>query len=215
MNIFDVGPMEMLVIVAVALIIFGPHRLPEVLGQLGRTVRQIRRMAEDATREFSRELNLEGPEPPKYQYTPPLPPPPVYVPPIGPPETTSNAEPDAVADESAPTYDPVPGGYSLLKDEKSGESNSIGGSFNSAAESALVVDDNRGIHSDFTVPEETEDTPVEFRPSYEVVPYLGPAPDEILSGQNGHSMNGEDAPKPARRRRPRKKPVEVEEVESV
>src|SRR5262245_11975914 len=114
MNFFDIGPMELVVIVAAALIIFGPQRLPEVLGNLGRTVRQIRRMPEEATREFTRELNLEGNEPPQYQYTPPIPPPPTYVPPVEMPAETGAAESTPVEGDTPVSYEPA-SGYSLLK----------------------------------------------------------------------------------------------------
>ena len=37
------GPMELMVILVLALIIFGPGKLPEIAGQVGRVVRDFRR----------------------------------------------------------------------------------------------------------------------------------------------------------------------------
>ena len=54
MNIFGVGTWEMLVIIVGALIIFGPGKLPEVMGQAGRMVRDFRRMTADLTGEFEK-----------------------------------------------------------------------------------------------------------------------------------------------------------------
>jgi TatA/E family protein of Tat protein translocase len=57
MNLFGMGPMEMMVILVVALIIFGPGKLPEIGAQLGRTVRDFRRMTEELTGEFEDSMN--------------------------------------------------------------------------------------------------------------------------------------------------------------
>ena len=39
----SLGPAEILVILVVALLVFGPHKLPEVGRQVGRTMREFRR----------------------------------------------------------------------------------------------------------------------------------------------------------------------------
>jgi sec-independent protein translocase protein TatB len=52
MNLFGMGPMEILVITVVALIIFGPGRLPEIGAQAGKAVRDFRKMTNDLTSEF-------------------------------------------------------------------------------------------------------------------------------------------------------------------
>lgn len=52
MNFFGMGMWEITVILIAALIIFGPGKLPEVAGQVGRTVRDFRRMTTDLTSEF-------------------------------------------------------------------------------------------------------------------------------------------------------------------
>lgn len=56
---FDVGIPEMLVIVVVAIVVFGPERLPEFARQAGRLVRRLRLLAQGAQEELRREL---GPE---------------------------------------------------------------------------------------------------------------------------------------------------------
>jgi len=52
MNLFGIGPMEMAVIGVIALLIFGPEKLPEVMGQAGKAVRDFRRMTSQFTSEF-------------------------------------------------------------------------------------------------------------------------------------------------------------------
>ena len=53
MNIFGVGLPEMAVIGAVALLIFGPKRLPELGRPLGKTLKGF----QSASKEFEREIN--------------------------------------------------------------------------------------------------------------------------------------------------------------
>lgn len=48
---FNLGPMEMLVIVVVALVVLGPQRLPEAMRQVGRGVGEIRRWTTQVTSE--------------------------------------------------------------------------------------------------------------------------------------------------------------------
>ena len=56
---FDVGFAEMVVILVVAVFVFGPEKLPEFARQAGRLVRQLRRLARSAQDDLRREL---GPE---------------------------------------------------------------------------------------------------------------------------------------------------------
>ena len=53
---FGVGYQEMFILVVAALVIFGPGNLPEVAGQLGRLVRDFRRMTADLTGEFEKTI---------------------------------------------------------------------------------------------------------------------------------------------------------------
>ncbi len=52
MGFLGIGAMEALVIVVIALIIFGPGRLPEIMGEAGRTVREIRKATREITGDF-------------------------------------------------------------------------------------------------------------------------------------------------------------------
>ena len=48
----NIGPAEILVVLVVALIVFGPKRLPEVGRQVGRAVRELRRMQDTVRSEL-------------------------------------------------------------------------------------------------------------------------------------------------------------------
>ena len=54
-----VGLTELVVIIVVALVVFGPERLPEFARQAGRFVRQLRNLAQSAQTQLREEL---GPE---------------------------------------------------------------------------------------------------------------------------------------------------------
>ncbi|MBV9821389.1 MAG: twin-arginine translocase subunit TatB [Actinobacteria bacterium] len=56
---FNIGPMEFLVLAAVALIVFGPDRLPELAKDAARMLRTLRDMAQGARSQLNSEL---GPE---------------------------------------------------------------------------------------------------------------------------------------------------------
>src|SRR5215212_2182474 len=53
-SMFGIGYQEMFIVLVVALVIFGPKRLPELAGQVGRWVRDFRRMSSDLTGEFEK-----------------------------------------------------------------------------------------------------------------------------------------------------------------
>src|SRR3981081_2922213 len=55
----SLGNSELLVILAAALIFFGPRRLPQLSRQLGRSLHEFRRASEDFKRTWEREVNLE------------------------------------------------------------------------------------------------------------------------------------------------------------
>src|SRR5262245_32377327 len=54
MSIMGMGWLEMVVIAIGALLIFGPDRLPEVAGQVGKFVRDIRKMTSELSGELER-----------------------------------------------------------------------------------------------------------------------------------------------------------------
>ncbi len=59
MDLFGIGPLEILVILIVALIIFGPEKLPEISRTIGKTVRGFRKAASDLTAQVTREIEGE------------------------------------------------------------------------------------------------------------------------------------------------------------
>jgi sec-independent protein translocase protein TatB len=56
---FDVGAPELLVLVVIAVILFGPEKLPEFARKAARVIRYVRSMAGNAQEQLSKEL---GPE---------------------------------------------------------------------------------------------------------------------------------------------------------
>src|SRR5204862_5100349 len=55
----SLGSTELLLILAAALIFFGPRRLPQLSRQLGKSLSEFRRASEDFKRTWEREVNLE------------------------------------------------------------------------------------------------------------------------------------------------------------
>ena len=51
-----IGPLEIMLVGVVALLVFGPEKLPEMARTVGRTANQLRRMAADLKEEFNAEL---------------------------------------------------------------------------------------------------------------------------------------------------------------
>jgi len=66
---FNIGPMELIVIFLVALLVVGPKRLPEVGRSIGKALREFRRTTEEVRSTFESSLddepspNGEGPRP--------------------------------------------------------------------------------------------------------------------------------------------------------
>jgi len=56
---FNVGPTELLVILVLALMVFGPKRLPEMSRQIGRGLREFRRATQDVQNELHGVLTLD------------------------------------------------------------------------------------------------------------------------------------------------------------
>ena len=55
----SLGNSELLLILAAALIFFGPRRLPQLSRQIGKSLNEFRRASEDFKRTWEREVNLE------------------------------------------------------------------------------------------------------------------------------------------------------------
>jgi Tat protein translocase TatB subunit len=61
---FNVGPLELMVILMVALIVVGPKRLPEIGRQIGRAFTELRRVQDEVRDTIRFDLDDDGPEPP-------------------------------------------------------------------------------------------------------------------------------------------------------
>ena len=85
---FGIGMSELMVILVVALVIFGPTRLPELARSLGRAMGEFRRASTDLRQTFN-----EAVEDPKPQPAPPQP-----APAIAPPEVQARADAAAHTD---------------------------------------------------------------------------------------------------------------------
>lgn len=59
MNLFGMGIPEIVIILIVAMLIFGPGRIPEIGRQLGRGIRAFRTITTDLTKEFTKALDAE------------------------------------------------------------------------------------------------------------------------------------------------------------
>jgi sec-independent protein translocase protein TatA len=60
MNIFGIGLPEMAVIAAIALLVFGPKRLPEFGKTLGRTLRGFQSASQEFEKEFRTAIDSES-----------------------------------------------------------------------------------------------------------------------------------------------------------
>ena len=63
MNIFGIGLPEMAVIAAIALLVFGPKRLPEMGKTLGRTLKGVQSASQEFEKEFRSALRTEEESP--------------------------------------------------------------------------------------------------------------------------------------------------------
>jgi Tat protein translocase TatB subunit len=66
---FNIGPQELLLVLALALIVVGPSKLPELSRQLGRGLREFRKMQDEVKGMVKVELDEK--EPPKPRSTTP------------------------------------------------------------------------------------------------------------------------------------------------
>ena len=82
---FNIGMPELIVIFAIALIVLGPKRLPELARSLGKGIAEFRRASNDLRREF-----MDTAEDAR----------------IAPPQLASNAQPQAQTQAAAPEAKP-------------------------------------------------------------------------------------------------------------
>lgn len=59
MDFFGIGLGEVLLILVVALIIWGPKRLPQIARTMGKTIRALRKATYDITSQVTRELDIQ------------------------------------------------------------------------------------------------------------------------------------------------------------
>ncbi len=55
----EISPLEILMVAAIALIVFGPERLPDIARSAGRGLAQLRRIATEVRSEFESEVLVE------------------------------------------------------------------------------------------------------------------------------------------------------------
>ena len=85
----SIGMPEMLVILVIALIIFGPRKLPELGKSLGRSLAEFKRASNDLKSTLEEEIRVE--EQQKRVESTPIPPAPV-APPVGEDHSTPRAD---------------------------------------------------------------------------------------------------------------------------
>ena len=103
---FNIGPGEMMLLGLLALLLFGPKRLPELGRALGEGLAAFRQTSRGVAEEFKRQLD-EGAREIEPEASPP------GIPMTAPeaeedPETVGEEEPAAVETETAKTEQPVP-----------------------------------------------------------------------------------------------------------
>lgn len=59
MGFLDMGPLEILLILVVALIIWGPGKIPEIARTLGKAMRTLRKATSDLSTAVTKELDME------------------------------------------------------------------------------------------------------------------------------------------------------------
>ena len=58
----NIGPGELILVLIVALIVFGPRRLPEVARELGKAIRDFNRTSQELTSQFRNEIQAVSAE---------------------------------------------------------------------------------------------------------------------------------------------------------
>ena len=73
MTLFGIGPVELLIILALALVVLGPTKLPEAARSIAKVVGEFRRASQDVTAAVTRELDMGATPPPTTVKAPALP----------------------------------------------------------------------------------------------------------------------------------------------
>ena len=55
----QLGPLEIMTVAVIALVVFGPHRLPEIARKMGQVISEVKRQANELTSEFKSGLDLD------------------------------------------------------------------------------------------------------------------------------------------------------------
>jgi TatA/E family protein of Tat protein translocase len=169
MNFLGLGPGELLLVMILALIVFGPGKLPEIGQGLGRAVREFRRATDSITQEFSKELSLDAltnPEP----HQPAAPPPAAAPQPAQPPaavEQTPAPGPEMPAPTStAPTADAEPARPVLRRVRRAGATPSTGNGDGapSVSPTSKIRQLRASTRRDQTAPNEGQATETEITP---------------------------------------------------
>jgi TatA/E family protein of Tat protein translocase len=85
--VFDIGLQEMLIIGVLALLVFGPSKLPELGRMVGRALREFRRASDEFRSTVETNLHMNEPDPP---------------PPVSPSESTPSEAAAALPSETEP-----------------------------------------------------------------------------------------------------------------
>jgi TatA/E family protein of Tat protein translocase len=95
---FDIGLQEMLVIGVLALLVFGPSKLPELGRMVGRAMREFRRASDEFRNTVETNLHINDPDPP--------PPEPAVASPL--PSEQEPASPESVVTSTTTGAEPAP-----------------------------------------------------------------------------------------------------------
>ena len=95
MGFFGIGTWEILLILVIALIIWGPNKLPEIARKLGQIARTVRKAGNEFTAAVSREIeSQESKKPPPTPPNPPADTRETPSPPAGTPPESPDVQPD-------------------------------------------------------------------------------------------------------------------------
>jgi sec-independent protein translocase protein TatA len=92
---FGIGPVELIIVLVIALLVLGPGKLPDVGAALGKSIREFRKAASDVQDATSLET---APRPPTPAAAPPAPPPAAAA-----PQAVSPAPPASASSSETPS----------------------------------------------------------------------------------------------------------------